>query len=123
MNIIELEGNGRIDSASRKRLLLGYPKYDFAGFLLGDGIWESFRLHEGSLVFIADHLDRLFRGAKAIALDIGRTREEILAAIDAFIGRLDALCEALETDNADALREAFEGAKAARDLWVDGRDN
>ena len=34
-----------------------------SGFLLGDGIWESFRLHEGKLVFIEDHMDRLFHGA------------------------------------------------------------
>ena len=30
-----------------------------AGFLLGDGVWESFRLHEGKLVFIEEHMDRL----------------------------------------------------------------
>ena len=26
-----------------------------AGFLLGDGVWESFRLHNENLVFIDDH--------------------------------------------------------------------
>lgn len=67
---------------------------------------------------------RLASSNPLMRMDIVRdNREQILAAIDAFIGRLDALCEALETDNADALREAFEAAKAARDLWVDGRDN
>ena len=30
-----------------------------AGFLLGDGVWESFRLHNGTIVFAEDHLDRL----------------------------------------------------------------
>ena len=33
-----------------------------SGFLLGDGVWESFRLHDGKLVFIEEHLDRLFYG-------------------------------------------------------------
>ena len=28
-----------------------------AGFLLGDGVWEAFRLHEDVLVFLDDHLD------------------------------------------------------------------
>ena len=28
-----------------------------SGFLLGDGVWESFRLHDGKLVFIEEHLD------------------------------------------------------------------
>ena len=52
-----------------------------AGFLLGDGVWESFRLHEGKLVFIEDHIDRLFRGASAISLDIGKSRNQILDEI------------------------------------------
>ena len=30
-----------------------------SGFLLGDGVWESFRLHNGHLCFIDDHIDRL----------------------------------------------------------------
>jgi len=56
-----------------------------AGFLLGDGVWESFRLHEGNLVFIEDHMDRLFRGAAGISLDPCRTREEIRDEIDKVI--------------------------------------
>ena len=52
-----------------------------AGFLLGDGIWESFRLHEGVLVFIDEHLDRLFHGADVISLDIPYGREEIISEI------------------------------------------
>lgn len=65
---------------------------------------------------------RLASSNPMMRVDIVRdNREQILAAIDAFIGRLDTLCEALEADNADGLLEAFEAAKAARDLWVDGR--
>ena len=56
-----------------------------AGFLLGDGIWESFRLQEGNLVFLEEHLDRLFEGAKSISLSIGRTREEITREIQRVI--------------------------------------
>ena len=52
-----------------------------AGFLLGDGVWESFRLHNGNLVFIDDHMDRLFKGAETISMDIGRSREQILSEI------------------------------------------
>jgi len=54
-----------------------------AGFALGDGIWEGIRLHKGTLVFLDAHLDRLFQGARAIALDIGMTRTEIVAALKA----------------------------------------
>lgn len=56
-----------------------------AGFLLGDGIWESFRLHKGNLVFIEDHMDRLFRGAAEISLNPGRSRDEIRNEIDRVI--------------------------------------
>ncbi len=52
-----------------------------AGFVLGDGVWEGLRLHKGALVFLDEHLDRLFWGAKEIALDIGHSREEITAAL------------------------------------------
>jgi branched-chain amino acid aminotransferase len=52
-----------------------------AGFVLGDGVWEGLRLHKGGLVFLDAHLDRLFWGAKEIALDIGLTRREIVAAL------------------------------------------
>jgi branched-chain amino acid aminotransferase len=52
-----------------------------AGFSMGDGVWEGLRLHKGALLFLDAHLDRLFEGARAIALDIGRTREEIRAAL------------------------------------------
>jgi len=56
-----------------------------AGFLLGDGVWESFRLHNGTIVFADEHMDRLFRGAESISMDIGRTREQILDEVNRVI--------------------------------------
>lgn len=52
-----------------------------SGFLVGDGVWEGLRLQNGVLVFLDEHLERLFEGAKTIALDIGMTREELKAAL------------------------------------------
>jgi branched-chain amino acid aminotransferase len=52
-----------------------------AGFVLGDGVWEGLRVHAGHPVFLAEHLDRLYEGAKAIALDIGLDRSDLRAAI------------------------------------------
>jgi len=52
-----------------------------SGFLIGDGVWEGLRLQHDVLVFLDEHLDRLYQGAKAIALDIGLTREEITGAL------------------------------------------
>ncbi|MBY8334079.1 aminotransferase class IV [Qipengyuania pacifica] len=48
-----------------------------SGFMLGDGVWEGIRLHHGRLAFLDRHLDRLWRGAKAIHMDIGVSREEL----------------------------------------------
>ena len=58
-----------------------------SGFLVGDGVWEGLRLHDGAFAFLDAHLDRLFQGAKAIGLDIGMTREEITAALEETVRR------------------------------------
>src|SRR4029434_6169638 len=54
-----------------------------SGFVLGDGIWEGLRLINGRLVAIDQHMHRLYEGASAIALDIGMTRDALVAAIRA----------------------------------------
>ena len=48
-----------------------------AEFILGDGVWEGIRLHNGCLAFIDQHLARLYENAKAIDLDIGLTPQEL----------------------------------------------
>jgi branched-chain amino acid aminotransferase len=52
-----------------------------SGFVLGDGVWEGLRVHAGHPVFLAEHLDRLYEGAKAIALDIRLGRRDLRDAI------------------------------------------
>jgi branched-chain amino acid aminotransferase len=52
-----------------------------AGFVLGDGVWEGLRVSDGHPAFLEQHLDRLWEGAAAIALDIGRGRDELTAEI------------------------------------------
>jgi branched-chain amino acid aminotransferase len=52
-----------------------------SGFVLGDGVWEGLRVHGGHPAFLERHLDRLFDGAKAIVLDIGRSRDDLVQAI------------------------------------------
>ena len=54
--------------------------YD-SGFLLGDGMWEGMRLHNGKWAFFDDHMDRLFASCKAVSLDIGMDREGIADAL------------------------------------------
>ena len=52
-----------------------------SGFMLGDGIWEGLRLHNGRFVHLEAHLDRLYEGAKAIDLDIGMDRAGLTNAL------------------------------------------
>ena len=52
-----------------------------SGFLLGDGVWEGIRLHESKLLFIDEHLDRLFNSAKGISLNIALKKEDIISEI------------------------------------------
>ncbi|MEQ9323909.1 MAG: aminotransferase class IV [Polyangiaceae bacterium] len=58
-----------------------------SGFMLGDGIWESMRVHRGVVLFFEQHMARLFEGAKAIHLDVGLTaaelRERIIGCVKA----------------------------------------
>jgi branched-chain amino acid aminotransferase len=52
-----------------------------AGFVVGDGVWEGLRLHRGALLFLDEHIERLFAGAAAIRLDIGLSREALIEQI------------------------------------------
>ena len=79
--------------------------YD-SGFMLGDGMWEGLRLHHGIWPFLDLHLDRLFDSCRAISLDIGMTRNEIRAALDA-----TATANGM-TDNAHARLMITRGPKA-----------
>jgi branched-chain amino acid aminotransferase len=61
--------NGQLLPRAAARVSL----YD-GGFVCGDGIWEGMRLHKGALLFLDEHLDRLYWGAGRIRLDIGMDR-------------------------------------------------
>ena len=52
-----------------------------SGFILGDGVWEGLRVHDGVIAFLQRHLDRLYEGAKAIDMDIGLTQAELTGAL------------------------------------------
>ena len=54
--------------------------YD-SGFMLGDGVWEGLRLYDGHWAFLDEHMDRLFEAAKAIDLDIGLSRDQVISAL------------------------------------------
>ena len=64
-----------------------YPRQDASisvfdsGYLLGDGVWEGIRYHNGKFLFLEQHLERLFWGASQIDMDIGKTIDEVTAIL------------------------------------------
>ncbi|MFN4154324.1 MAG: D-amino acid aminotransferase [Paracoccaceae bacterium] len=69
-----------VNGALKPRAQALVSVYD-SGFMLGDGVWEGIRLYNGRWTFLEDHMDRLFEAAKAIDLDIGMTRNQLIAAV------------------------------------------
>ena len=59
------------------------------GFMYGDGIFEGIRLYNKNVFKLPKHIDRLFRSAKAICLDLPWSKQEIM----------DAVCDACRTNN------------------------
>ncbi len=64
-----------------------YPKsqakisvYDH-GFLYGDGVFEGIREYKGVVFKLKEHIDRLYRSALAITLNIPLTKEEMIQAV------------------------------------------
>lgn len=80
-------------------------------FLYGDGVFEGIRAYSGRVFKLGEHLERLFRSAKAISLEVPMSREDLAAAID-------------KTLQASGLRDAYIRVVVSRgvgDLGLDPR--
>ena len=53
-----------------------------SGYILGDGVWEGLRIHNGKVAFLDQHLKRLYAGAKALDMDIGISPSALMERID-----------------------------------------
>jgi branched-chain amino acid aminotransferase len=94
-----------------------YPKsqakisvYDH-GLLYGDGVFEGIRAYNGVVFKLKEHIDRLYRSAHAIMLNIPLTKEEMINAV-------------LETLRKNNLRDAYIRLVVTRgfgDLGIDPR--
>jgi branched-chain amino acid aminotransferase len=51
------------------------------GLLYGDGIFEGIRAYSGKVFRLAEHIDRLFASARAIALEIPMSKEAVSKAV------------------------------------------
>ena len=52
-----------------------------SAFMLGDGVWEGLRVHNGKIAFLDKHLDRLYGGAKTLDFDPGITKKALTARL------------------------------------------
>lgn len=68
--------NGKMHERSEAKISV----FD-SGYLVGDGVWEALRLHDDVLVFLDDHLDRLWQGAATIGMDLKISRKELVQAV------------------------------------------
>ncbi len=55
--------------------------YD-SGFMLGDGMWEGMRLHDGEWAFFDEHMNRLFNSLTTVSLDPGIGPEDVRRILD-----------------------------------------
>ena len=70
---IKIYVNGEILSRSEAKISV----FD-SGYLVGDGVWEAVRLTKGTLIFIDDHLSRLWNAAKATSIQLPFTKQELI---------------------------------------------
>ncbi|RSM01155.1 hypothetical protein CDV31_011464 [Fusarium ambrosium] len=52
-----------------------------SNFLIGDGIWEGIRANKGRVQFAREHINRLFQSAKAMYMDLGLSKGDLLRLI------------------------------------------
>jgi len=48
-----------------------------SGFVLGDGVWEGLRVHNGRIAFLEQHLDRLYEGSRALDMEMEISAAEL----------------------------------------------
>jgi branched-chain amino acid aminotransferase len=52
-----------------------------SGFILGDGVWEGLRLHQGKILSAREHMKRLYDGARALDMQMDVSPQQMLERI------------------------------------------
>ncbi|MEY8847241.1 aminotransferase class IV [Psychroserpens sp. XS_ASV72] len=60
-----------------------------SGYLVGDGIWEALRLHQGVLVFLEDHLERLWTAAATVGMQFPFSKNELKLTVEKVLKKND----------------------------------
>ncbi|MFD1017685.1 D-amino-acid transaminase [Thalassobacillus hwangdonensis] len=72
---------------------LQYP-FEERGLQFGDGVYEVIRVYQGDYYLLDEHLDRLYRSAEAIKIQIPFTREEMDRRLHDLLERNDIQTDA-----------------------------
>ncbi|OZU87859.1 D-amino-acid transaminase [Virgibacillus indicus] len=67
---------------------LKYP-YEERGLQFGDGVYEVIRIYNGSYYLLQEHVDRFFRSAEAVKINLLFTKEELRNLLDELLKRND----------------------------------
>ena len=81
------------------------------GLLYGDGVFEGIRSYDRLIFRLKDHIDRLYKSAKAIMLQIPITKREMI----------DAVCKAITVNNLDNAYIRLIVTRGVGDLGLDPR--
>ncbi len=60
-----------------------------SGFVLGDGVWEGMRVEGGTILFLEQHLDRLYEGMFTLDFEIAVDREALTRRMYALLAAND----------------------------------
>ncbi|QST00640.1 D-amino-acid transaminase [Pontibacillus sp. ALD_SL1] len=71
---------------------LYYP-FEERGLQFGDGVYEVIRIYRGNYYLIKEHVERLFRSAKAIKINVPYSKEEMYEKLDELLSK-----NSVETD-------------------------
>ncbi|MDO1500200.1 aminotransferase class IV [Winogradskyella maritima] len=73
---IKISVNGELFSRENAKISV----FD-SGYLVGDGVWEAMRLHHNTLVFLDEHLDRMWTASATIGMKLPWTKAELTEKI------------------------------------------
>ncbi|MFD1361330.1 D-amino-acid transaminase [Lentibacillus salinarum] len=65
---------------------LTYP-FEERGLQFGDGVYEVIRIYQGSYYLLTEHIDRLFRSADAIKIELPFSNQEITSLLQELLSK------------------------------------
>ena len=76
-NLIKIYINGKFYERGKAKISV----FDSAN-MLGDGCWDSLRYHNNKFVFLKNHIDRLYKDAKLLDIQIPLKRKRLIEILN-----------------------------------------